>query len=112
MKKFLVLYKAPIEEMQKMGTATPEQQKAGMAGWMEWMATHKADLVDGGAPVGKTKVISNEGVTDTKNDVGGYSITQAESHDEAMKIFVGSPHLSHMNGATVEVMEIKEMPGM
>ncbi|HTR18608.1 MAG TPA: YciI family protein [Candidatus Paceibacterota bacterium] len=109
MKKFFVLYKAPIEEftaaMKKM---TPEDQQKSKAEWQEWMTKHKADTVDMGAPVGKTKAVTRTGTSDIKNDIGGYSIVQAESHDAATKIFTDSPHLKRMNGS-IEVMEIMEM---
>lgn len=112
MKKFLVLYKAPVEQFQKaMTTMTPEEQKESMAEWGAWMGKNKANLADGGAPVGKTKQVTADGITDTRNDIGGYSIAQAESHEAAAKIFTDNPHLSRMKG-TIEVMEIMEMPGM
>ena len=47
-------------------------------------------------------------VDNVKNQVGGYSIVQANSHDEAAKIFADSAHLM-MPGAWVEVMELMEM---
>jgi hypothetical protein len=34
MKKFLVLYRAPISAREQMAKATPEQAKAGMDAWM------------------------------------------------------------------------------
>jgi hypothetical protein len=56
MKKFMVLYIANGAEFEKMiKNSTPEQQKKGMDAWMKWMGEHKAALVDGGAPLGKTK---------------------------------------------------------
>ena len=79
MKKFLVLYMAngaAFEQMMK--NSTPEQQKKGMEAWMKWMGDHQASLVDGGAPLGKTKRVNSKGASDTKNDVGGYSVVQAE----------------------------------
>jgi hypothetical protein len=36
MKKFLVLYRAPISAREQMAKATPEQAKAGMDAWMGW----------------------------------------------------------------------------
>jgi hypothetical protein len=112
MKKFFVLYKAPIEEFQKAMTRwTGEEREASMAEWKVWMGKHKADLVDMGAPVGKTKQLTEAGVADIKNDIGAYGIVQAESHEAAAKIFTDSPHLSRMHG-TVEVMEVVQMPGM
>ncbi|MDO8552466.1 MAG: YciI family protein [bacterium] len=109
MKKFLVIYKAPSEEFQKlMANSTPEEQKKGMEDWGKWMKEHSAELVDGGAPVGKTKQVTMDSVTDIKNDIGGYSIVQAESHDDAAKIFTDSPHFS-VPRSSIEVMEIMPM---
>jgi hypothetical protein len=114
MKKFLVLYMAKSAEFEKMmKTSTPEQQKKGMDAWMKWMGDHKASLVDGGAPLGKAKRVDVKGASDTKNDVGGYSIVQAESADAAAKIFgKNHPHLQMMPGAWVEIIETMQVPGM
>ena len=46
---------------------------------MKWMNKHKKSLVDGGAPLGKTKRVDAKGASNTKNSVGGYSIVQAAS---------------------------------
>ena len=56
----------------------------------------------------KNEKVASSGVTDTRNDIGGYSIVEANSYDAAAALFADSPHLS-MPGATVEVMEIKSM---
>ena len=113
MKKFLVLYMAPSAQFeQMMKNATPEQHKKGMDAWMAWMNANKASLVDGGAPLGKTKRVDAGGSKDSKNEVGGYSIVQAESHDAAATIFgKGHPHLQ-MPGAWIEIVEIMQIPGM
>jgi hypothetical protein len=113
MKKFLVLYMANRAEFEKMmKNATPEQQKKGMEGWMKWMDAHKASLVDGGAPLGKTKRVDAKGASDTTNEIGGYSIVQAESADAATKLFgKDQPHVQ-MPGAWVEIIEIMPIPGM
>ena len=113
MKKFLVLYMAPSAQFeQMMKNATPEQQQKGMDAWMTWMSANKASLVDGGAPLGKTKRVDANGAKDTKNEVGGYSVVQADSHDAAAKIFgKDHPHLQ-MPGAWIEITEIMPVPGM
>ena len=113
MKKFLVLYMAPSAQFeQMMKNATPEQHQKGMDAWMTWMSANKASLVDGGAPLGKTKRVDASGAKDTKNEVGGYSVVQADSHDAAAKIFgKDHPHL-HMPGAWIEITEIMPIPGM
>ena len=113
MTKFLVLYMAKTADFEKMmKDFTPEQQKKGMDAWMKWMADHKASLVDGGAPLGKTKRVDAKGASDTRNEVGGYSIVQAGSADAAAKLFgKDHPHLQ-MPGAWIEVVEIMPLPGM
>jgi hypothetical protein len=113
MKKFLVLYMAPSAQFeQMMKNATPEQQKKGMDAWMKWMNTNKTSLVDGGAPLGKTKRVDSNGTKDTKNEAGGYSVVQADSHDAAARIFgKDHPHLQ-VPGAWIEIVEIMPIPGM
>ena len=113
MKKFLVLYMANAAAMaEMMRNSTPEQQKKGMEAWMKWMGDHKSSLVDGGAPLGKTKRVDAKGVSDTKNEIGGYSIVQAESAEAAARIFgKDQPHLQ-MPGAWVEIIEVMQIPGM
>jgi hypothetical protein len=101
MKKFMVLYMASSADFEKMmENSTPEQQKKGMDAWMKWMGKHEKSLVDGGAPLGKTKRVDAKGASNTKNGVGGYSIVQAQSHDAAAKMFgKDHPHLKMMPGA-------------
>jgi len=113
MKKFMVLYMASGAEFEKMmKNSTPEQQKKGMDAWMKWMGKNKKSLVDGGAPLGKTKRVDAKGASNTKNEVGGYSIVQARSHDDAAKMFgKDHPHL-RMPGAWIEIVEIMPIPGM
>ena len=112
MKKFLVLYMASSAEFEKMmKTSTPQQQKDGMEAWTKWMNANKASFVDGGAPLGKTKRVDSKGVSDVRNEVGGYSIVQAASADAAAKLFGKTmPHLQ-MPGAWIEIVEIMPMPG-
>ena len=111
MKKFLVLYRMDMAEMQKMMASTSaEERKKSMGEWEVWMKKNMASFANSGGPVGKTKQASASGATDIKNDVGGYSIVQAESHEAAAALFADNPHLT-MPKAIVEVMEIMPMPG-
>ena len=114
MKKFMVLYMASPADFEKMmKTSTPEQQKKGMEGWMKWMQGAGKSIVDGGAPLGKTKRLDAKGISDAKNGIGGYSVVQAESHDAAAKL-IGKdhPHLQMMPGAWLEIVELMPMPAM
>lgn len=114
MKTFMVLYMAPSAAFEAaMKSATPEQQQKGMQAWMTWMAANKASLVEGGAPLGKTKRVDADGSRDARNNVGGYSIVQAETLDAAAALFGNDhPHLAMMQGGWIEVMEIAAIPGM
>ena len=113
MKKFMVLYMASGPDFEKMmKSSTPEQQKKGMEAWMRWMNAHQSSIIEGGAPLGKTKRVDANGASNTKNEIGGYSVVQAESHDAATKIFgKDHPHLQ-MPGSWIEIVEIMPLPGM
>jgi len=113
MKKFMAIYMASGADFEKMmRNSTPEQRSKGMEAWMNWMNQNKASILEGGAPLGKTKRADATGVSDTKNNMGGYSIVQAQTHDAAAKLFGGDhPHLQ-MPGAWVEILEIMPLPGM
>jgi hypothetical protein len=109
MKKYFVLYMAPVAEMQKMmAGSTPEQQKEGMDAWMQWMEAHKEHFVEMGSPLGKTMRVKDGAVESAANDVGGYSIVQANSHEEAAEIMKDSPHFM-LPGAWIDVLEIMPM---
>ena len=113
MKKFMVLYMASGPEFERMRqNSTPEQRKKGMDSWIKWMNANKTSIVEGGAPLGKTKRADSSGASNTRNEIGGYSVVQAESHDAATKIFgKDHPHLQ-MPGAWIEILEIMPLPGM
>jgi hypothetical protein len=113
MKKFVVLYMAARADFEKMmENSTPEQQKKGMDAWMKWIDANKSSIVDGGAPLGKTKRVDSNGASDARNEIGGYSIVRAASPDAATKLFgKDHPHLQ-MPGAWIEIIEIMPIPGM
>ena len=93
--------------MANMGKMTPEQQKESMKEWEAW-AKGKG-VADMGAPVGKTKRVWAEKIEDAKNEVGGYSIIEAESHDDAAKKMQSNPHFKMIPGSWIDVMEIMPM---
>ena len=113
MKKFMVLYMASTADFEKMmRNSTPDQQKQMMDAWMKWMNAHKASIVEGGGPLGKTRRVDARGVSDTRNGIGGYSVVQAASHDDAAKLFgKDHPHLQ-MPGTWIEIVEMIPLPGM
>lgn len=110
MKKFLVLYKAPMSAFEQMKKATPEQQKAGMDSWMAWGKKASSSLVDMGAPLGKSLRVNKGGAVPATNELGGYSIMQAESKEALAETLKGHPHFMMPDGF-IEVIEFMPMPG-
>ena len=112
MKKFLVLYKAPTSAFEQMQKATPEQQKAGMDAWMTWSKKAASAIVEMGSPLGKSVRVDKRGAaTPSTNDLGGYSIMQAESKEALAKSLEGHPHFM-MPESSIEVVELMPIPGM
>ncbi|HTE84614.1 MAG TPA: hypothetical protein VK821_07760 [Dehalococcoidia bacterium] len=115
MKKFLVTYLAPaavIDDWKKTEPSKRKEAEEKMQGeWKKWMSDHQTMFADRGAGVGKTKRVTVQGASDTKNDIMLYAIVEAESHEAAAKIFKGHPHLQ-IPQSSIEVMEINPLPGM
>jgi hypothetical protein len=111
MKKFLVLYKAPIASFDQMKKATPEQQKAGMDAWMAWSKKAAGAIVDMGAPLGQSLKVTPAGSSSTRNDLGGYSILQGESKEALAETMKGHPHFMTPDGL-IEIVELMPLPGM
>ena len=51
MKKFLILYKAPVDAMAQTASASPEQQAKGMEAWMQWAKKTGSQLIEMGSPL-------------------------------------------------------------
>lgn len=110
MKKFLVLYKAPMSSFELMRKATPEQQKAGMESWMAWGKKAAGSIVDMGAPLGKSLHVTASGASPSTNELGGFSILQGESKEALAETLKGHPHFMMPEGS-IEVIELRAMPG-
>jgi hypothetical protein len=93
-----------------MRNSTPEQQKAGMEAWMAWSKKAASSIVDMGAPLGKRIQVTKSGTAPATNDLGGYSILQAESKEVLAGSLTGHPHFM-MPGGFIEVVELMAMPG-
>jgi hypothetical protein len=117
MKKFLAIYTGSEAALERSGwnKLTEDKRKAaqaeGIKAWMQWGTTHSATIVDQGSPLGKTKRASPEGIKDMKNNITGYVIVHAESHEAAAKLFENHPHFTIFPGDSVEIMECLPIPG-
>jgi hypothetical protein len=90
------------------GGAMPESEEAleqSKAAWGAWLGALGASAVDPGNPVVATKAVSPDGrVAEAHDAVGGYSLIEAGSLDEAVELAKGCPVLA--GGGTVDVGEL------
>lgn len=114
MKKFLVLYHAPVEALQQTMNVPPEQQAKGMEAWMQWAQKCGDNLVEMGAPLMGGQELRHDGsINNSHKNVSGYSILQAENMDAAKSLMEGHPHISGWHpDATIEIHETMAIPGM
>jgi hypothetical protein len=117
MKNFLAIYigcaaSHEPSNWDKLDESTrKDRMNSGIKAWGNWMDTHKASIVATGGPLGKTKRTSSDGVTDTRNAMTGYVVVQAESQEEAARMFENHPHFTIFPGDSVEIMECLPIPG-
>lgn len=113
MKKFLVIYLAPVVVIEEWMKKAPEERKAEedkmKAEWDGWMKEHSQVKETAGA--GKTKRVTKDGITDAKNDIMLFSMVEAESPEAAAKLFENHPHLA-IPQASIEIMPVSYLPGM
>ena len=116
MKKFMAIYIGTAAALEKFQQQYPDpgkqkaQEKAGMEAWWKWVMTNEKSIADNGSPLGKTKRISSDGISDIRNNVAAYTIVTAESHQAAARMFENHPHFMFFPGDSVEVMECLPLP--
>jgi hypothetical protein len=111
MPKYLVIYNAPVSAAEQMENNDPEMAAAVMQAWNDWSAKAGDGVVDLGTPLGNGRRVDTAGTTDANTEAAGYSILQADDADSAVALLDGHPHLQ-MPGASIEVHEALEIPGM
>lgn len=113
MKKFIVIYHAPMDALQQSANMSPEEQAKGMEAWMDWAKKCGDRLVDLGSPLMNGQKLSPGGMSDTSDkNVAGYSVLQAENMKEAIALLQGHPHLGWNAACSIEVHETMPLPGM
>ncbi|GGE37775.1 hypothetical protein GCM10011360_26990 [Primorskyibacter flagellatus] len=104
MPKFLYVYHAdaPID-------MSPEDAAVAIEQWGKWMQSLGPALIEPGEPVGLSKLVKRDGVTDTvPNAAFGWSVVEAASIEQACDMAKGNPMVE--GGGAVEVAEIMPMP--
>lgn len=113
MKKFIVIYHAPITVVMEMVKAAPANQAKGMQAWMMWAKKCGSQLVDMGAPLANGIQLGVDGKTKLSDkNVVGYSIVMAKSMEDAKSLIAGHPHLLMHPGCSIEIHESMPIPGM
>lgn len=114
MKTFLAIYTGTAASMSRWEALTEAQREErmaqGISAWNAWLEQHKALIVDKGGPLGRTKQMTSAGVADIRNNMSAYCLVQAESHEQAVRLFENHPHFTIFPGDGVEVMECLPIP--
>lgn len=87
-----------------------QRQVEGIVAWKAWATGHASSIVQMGGPLSRTKLVSPDGISDIRNNLAGFTIVQAPSHEAAASLFVNHPHFTIFPGAGVEVMEVLPVP--
>jgi ABC-type sugar transport system substrate-binding protein len=85
-------------------------QQRGAAAWGAWVGQHQEAILELGGPLGKTKRIGPDGITDVTNGMAAFTLVRAESHEAAAKLFENHPHFTIFPGDAVEIMPVLPPP--
>jgi hypothetical protein len=84
--------------------ASPEARDQMMAAFGAWVASVGDHMIDPGAPLGPSKSVSPEGVSDGGSaQIGGYSLIKADDLDAAAGLVKNHPFVGR--GGTLQVSE-------
>ncbi|WP_444951469.1 hypothetical protein [Micromonospora ureilytica] len=109
MGRFLALFSGAADEAGKAGL-TEQQQAEFMNAWASWAQANEKAIADPGAPLNAKKRVTARGVEDFTDALVAYAIVEAGSHDEAVQIFSGHPHLGLFAGNSIDVLECPAPP--
>jgi len=110
MTRYIVLYHAPLAVAQRFAQATPEEAQLGLQAWIDWAAELGPALVDPGQPLGQSRTVTADGVSQSDTDVIGMSIIEAPSMDAALEMVENHHHLRWAEGCTITVLEEMGIP--
>ena len=85
--------------------ALPEAQQQMMAAFQAWAASTGNHMIDPGAPLGPSKVVTRDGTTDGQagGSMGGYTLISADSLDEAVSVVKSHPFIGR--GGALQISE-------
>jgi hypothetical protein len=98
MAKFLITYEGAMEM-----PPTPEAREQMMSAFMTWLGEVGDHMVDPGSPLGASRAVTSEGDVEERSAIGGYTILDAGTLDEAVGLVRSHPFLKR--GGTLRVSE-------
>ena len=110
MRRYIVLYQAPVSVAARFAQATPEEAMKGMQLWVDWTEKVGTALVDPGKPLGHAIRITKSGSVNSESTIIGMSILQADSMDAARAMVEHHHHLYWADGCEIVVLEEMAIP--
>ncbi len=100
MPQFIIAYRGGKQP------SSPEEGQAHMQKWKDWVASLGSAMINPGTPLGASKFINANGVSDEGpgEALNGYAIFEADDMDAAIEIAKGDPFTAM---GTLELAEIK-----
>jgi hypothetical protein len=86
------------------------KEREGIAAWKAWVEKHHAAVAVMGGPLGKTKQVTERGGADVSNQMCGFMVVTADSHEAAAALFEKHPHFAIFPGEAVEIMPVMPIP--
>jgi hypothetical protein len=86
------------------------KDQEGIAAWRAWAEKHQSAIVTMGGPLGRTKRVSQSGLSDVSNQLGAFTVVRADSHEAAARMFEKHPHFMIFPGDAIEVMPVLTIP--
>lgn len=110
MAKYLAIFigTATAEERESI---TDEQSAAFVKSWGAWASALGPALIDPGSPLFQKVRLTADSAEPFEDSKTAYAIVEAASHKEAVEFFSTHPHLSLLQGNSIEVIECPAPPG-
>ncbi|KPF46515.1 hypothetical protein [Rhizobium sp. AAP43] len=111
---FVAVYTMEPEALiafRKMPKADQEAIDAeGLSQWEDWEKRNAGFLRSPSVMVGKTTRITREGIGPGQNTFCGYVLVEAETAEEAARLFADHPHIGIFPGDGVDIMPVVTGP--
>ena len=112
MRRYIVLYHAPLSVAERFAQATQEEAMKGMQLWVDWAKKLGPALIDPGKPLGQAVKVTSAGSSTIDSTIIGMSILQANGMDVALAMVKDHHHLHWAPGCEISVLEEMPIPEM